>query len=86
MRKSVLSTEEIKELKEIGFKIIAEDMVRKEMELIKNEFPDMEDTELFDMVFELTFCNYEYHAMSDIDKFDYLVDEILIKLGILTRA
>lgn len=86
MRKSVLSTEEIKELKEIGFKIIADDMVRKEMELIKNEFPDMEDAELFDMVYELTFCNYEYHAMSDIDKFDYLVDEILIKTGFLTRA
>ena len=78
----ILSPEEIKE----SFKILAEDMIREEMELVKNEFPDLEDAELFDMVYDLTFCNYEYHAMNDIDKFDYLVDEILIKLGILTRA
>lgn len=86
MIKSVLSSEQIKEIKEIGFKIIAEDMIREEMELIKNEFQDIEDSELFDMVYDLTFCNYEYHAMSEVDKFDYLVDEILIKQGLIKRA
>ena len=54
------------------------DMLIEAVELVENEFPEMEWEELFEKVYVLiqkvygTFFNW-----SDVDKFDYLVDNII---------
>lgn len=54
------------------------DVIIESVELIENEFPNMELGILTNIV-DTLICQRKstYNSMSDVDKFDYLVDNII---------
>lgn len=54
------------------------DMLIEAVELVEREFPAMEWEELFEKVYTLIEKVYDvFFDWSDVDKFDYLVDNII---------
>lgn len=64
------------------------EFIQEQVELIENEFSYMNSEELYDTVWDILAKTNpaKYNKMPEVDKFDYLVDEILIAQGILKRA
>lgn len=64
------------------------EFIQEQVELIENEFTDMSHEELYDAVWDVLAKTNptKYNKMPEVDKFDYLVDEILIAQGFLKRA
>lgn len=64
------------------------EFIQEQVELIENEFPNMSHEELYDTVWGILAKTNpaKYNKMSEVDKFDYMVDEILITQGILKRT
>lgn len=53
--------------------------VINEVERVEKEFKEIEFETLFDMVFTLILENDNYYYMNEVDQFDYLVDNILLR-------
>ena len=51
--------------------------IQEQVELIENEFPEMEYGDLYEIVWDLIIARKNYHKMNECDRFDYLVDTIL---------
>ena len=47
-------------------------------EMVESEFPEKTWDELFELVYDLVSKNKKFFEMNDADKFDYLVDAIII--------
>ena len=47
-------------------------------EMVESEFPEKTWDELFDLVYGLVSKNKKFFEMNDADKFDYLVDAIIM--------
>lgn len=50
----------------------------EQVERVEKEFENMEYDVLFNRVYDLVMDNEEYDTMNDVDKFDYLVDNIIL--------
>ena len=49
----------------------------EQVAIVEKEFENMEYEILFDRVYDLVMGNEKYDTMSEVDKFDYLVDNII---------
>ena len=47
-------------------------------EMVESEFPEKTWDELFELVYDLVSKNKKFFEMNDADKFDYLVDAIIM--------
>lgn len=59
--------------------------IMDQVEKVEKEFKNIEYDILFDMVYTLVLENENYHYMNEMDQFDYLVDNILVKQWLYTN-
>lgn len=59
------------------------DFILEQVELIEKEFKNIDSDKLFNMVWDkiIKIGTEAYRKMNDVDKFDYLVDGILMDLN-----